>query len=86
MTSPDAAAHEVVALVDQIRPILHGRGEMIQGAVLADLLAMWLAGHVGPDAEALRAELLAMHIDAVRKLIPVNEVMLLQSLRAAGHA
>ena len=36
-------AHE---LVEAIKPILANEKPYVQGAALADLLAMWLAGHV----------------------------------------
>jgi hypothetical protein len=48
----------------------------MQGAVLAELLALWLAGHqlVGDEEEtaALRERLLLWHMDAVRQLTIVN--------------
>ena len=44
---------KVKMLTDQISPILHGHKPEIQGAVLAELLATWLAGHVVPgDSDA----------------------------------
>jgi hypothetical protein len=67
-------------LVERIKPLLAGRPSKIQGAALADLLAIWLAGHViAGDAEAtheLRAKLLEMHVDKVLDLIPVNARMM----------
>jgi hypothetical protein len=66
----------IAAIVDQIRPLLAGHPAPIVGAVLADLLAIWLAGHhVAGDSDATRktrAELLAMHCGMVRELVPVN--------------
>ena len=63
-------------LVDQIRPILAGEDPAVQGAALADLLAMFLAGHVvvgsPEESESIREAYLAMHIEMVRKLIPLN--------------
>jgi hypothetical protein len=59
-------------IVDAIRPLLAGKDPAIQGAVLADLLAIFLAGH-HPE---LREDILELHIDAVRELIPVNEAAL----------
>jgi hypothetical protein len=72
---------EIGRLVEAIRPILAGHPPALQGAALADLLAIWLAGHfAGDDAAntAVREELLAVHIAMVRKLIPVNERELLR--------
>jgi hypothetical protein len=64
------------AIVDQIAPLLAGKPAGLLGAALADLLAIWLAGHhVAGDEKAtrtLRAELLAMHLLAVDSLVPVN--------------
>jgi hypothetical protein len=79
---------QVVALARQIRgeqqahiwPLLAGQAPEVQGAALADLLAIWLAGHhVAGDEDAtrsLRAELLAMHCAAVRTLTSINARMM----------
>lgn len=56
------------AIVDRIRPMLAGYHPAEQGAALADLLAIWLAGHPAEIREAL----LKMHVDKVRELVPVN--------------
>jgi hypothetical protein len=55
-------------LSNRIRPILAGEHPFVQGAVLADLLALWLAGH----DPGLREEIFEMHLDYVRKLIAAN--------------
>jgi hypothetical protein len=69
-------ADEVVALVTAVRPFFIGRPKEVQGAVLADLLAIWLAGHVvrgDPTAtKRWRKDILKIHLDSVRKLIPIN--------------
>ena len=69
-------ALEVAELVRQIRPLLLGKDPDVQGAALADLLAMWLAGHVmrgDPKmTKKLREMMLKAHIVAVRGLIPLN--------------
>ena len=66
----------VVDIVERIGPLLGGEPPEAQGAALADLLAIWLAGHEvpgNPDAtHTLRAELLAEHLHLVRQLVPVN--------------
>jgi hypothetical protein len=71
---------EVVALVDRLKPLLAGRSPAIQGAALADLLAIWLAGHhLEGDADAtrkMREELLTFHIGQVRETITINERIL----------
>jgi hypothetical protein len=78
----------IIRLVERIRPILEsqvfpllkGHPPEMQGCVLADLLAIWLAGHHVPnDAGAtrtMRAELLAMHCSQVRFLTSTNAKMI----------
>lgn len=67
---------QVKRLTRRIAKILAGQGPKIQGAVLADLTAIWLASHViEDDADAtlaMRSELLAMHCIAVRRLTEIN--------------
>jgi hypothetical protein len=67
---------EVFAIVQRVRPLLAGKPPQIQGAVLADLTATFIGGYgVVGNAEAtdvLRDELLKMHVDTVKRLIPVN--------------
>ena len=75
----------VDALVDQISPLLSAHHPGIVGATLATLYAMLLAGHQGEHAAEMREELLAHHIDAVRKLILIEEAMLLERTRHAAH-
>ncbi len=68
--------HAISALVDDIKPHLAGKSAPVQGAALADLLAIWLAGHhVEGDEVAtsgLRNTLLSMHVETVLQLIPIN--------------
>ena len=70
----------IAEAVEMIEPILAGRKPEIQGAILADLLAMWLAGHyVADDAVAtrtMRAEMLAGHLLGVEELVTINAKML----------
>ena len=59
-----------------VAPALAGLPPNIQGAVLADLTATWLAGHRATTQAAtrkLRREMLNLHIAAIWDLIPVNE-------------
>ena len=67
-------AETALALAERIKPLLAGHPPELQGVVLAELLALWLAGHrVGSprETERLRDELLVGHIEAVRKLVPL---------------
>ena len=61
-------AHIVTEIVNAARPVFAGHNPSNQGAALGDLVAMWLAGYP-PDP---REPLLELHIEMVRRLIPVN--------------
>jgi hypothetical protein len=78
----EAQAHEAMELIFRIHPLLHGQDRLVQGAVLAELLARWLAGHfVGADKlenATFRAELLAEHLASVVRLVPLCEAELLE--------
>jgi hypothetical protein len=70
-------ATEAAEMFDAITEVLRGHHPYVQGAVLADLLAMFIAGHslVGDakGTDQMRENLLAEHIKAVRLLIAPNE-------------
>jgi hypothetical protein len=58
-----------------IHPLLSGHPPQVQGAALANLMATWLAGHYADsdgETDQLRETLLAEHIEAVRRMIPVE--------------
>jgi hypothetical protein len=80
MTPFDKSSGEIAEIVKRIKPLLAGHPAELQGAVLADCLAIWLTGHQvagDPDAtRTLRAELLALHCAAVRELTSVNAKMM----------
>lgn len=63
---------EFTQLEDAIKSLLAGHGPALQGAILGDLVGMWLAGHPAERREWL----LDHHIDMVRKMVPVNEAAL----------
>lgn len=71
---------EIDQTVKRLRPLLAARPPAIQGAVLADCLAIWLAGHgVAGDAAAtreLRAAILANHLARVAELTAINAKMM----------
>jgi hypothetical protein len=61
-------------LFQRIRPLFAGYEPEMQGAVLAQLVALWLAGFVSDDAaheDAARAELLEDLVGTIQQLIPV---------------
>ena len=63
--------HKIIryqALMELIRPLLAGHPPEVQGSVLADLLAYWLASH----PEAMRPGLLRIHVDGVLALLEAN--------------
>ncbi len=68
MTDPNLA----LALSARIKPLLAGHPPEVQGAALADLLSIWLAGH-HPCA---RKELAVLHLEYVIKLVPVSEAQI----------
>jgi hypothetical protein len=67
MATRAMAIRKEISLALQLR--LKGYPPELQGAVLADLLSIWLAGH----APIVREEILQLHIAHVRELIEINE-------------
>lgn len=61
------------ALAAKIRALLAGQGPDVQGAAIADLTAIWLAGHIVSGNVAatagLRAEMFKMHEDLIWTLV-----------------
>jgi hypothetical protein len=75
MSSLSLDVDRILATVESIKPLLAGLHPGVQGAALAELLAIWLAGHrtSDPDAtKALQHRLLRMHMDKVRALTRIN--------------
>ena len=66
---------EALALARQVSKLFQGRDPMIVAAALADLHAMLLAGYEGENIREIREELLQLHVESVRRMIPVNEMM-----------
>jgi hypothetical protein len=62
-----SAIAEQETMVAAIKPLI--AGPAIQGAALAELLALFVAGH----HPAVRDEILFLHISAVRQSMPVAE-------------
>jgi hypothetical protein len=73
---------EVYKLVQACAPLFHGKPPQIQGAALADLTAMWIAGHVAigdPETTKARREAaLAFHVKTVESLIPVESKLIIE--------
>jgi len=81
-TGPDNAAL-VDKLVELVRPILAPYSPEIRGAVLADLMAINLAGFQGIGKHKVRRDLLRMHNEAIQNLIKVNEAIIFGNGRRA---
>lgn len=92
MTSSEAEALTAARLVELICPILAGHPPEVQSAVLADLLAMWIAGHFTPRTNEdewvndqllaeMRDDLLVEHVKLVRDLVKPNQEMILEQMR-----
>jgi hypothetical protein len=62
------AATRALEIVEGCKPFLVGHGPDVQGAALAELLALWLAGH----APGLRDDVLAHHLRMVQELTKIN--------------
>ena len=70
-------ADQALRLIEKIKPILAGNTPPVASAVLADLLAQFLAGHQDPDGEGphmdeLRNQILDRWVTLVKELIPIN--------------
>lgn len=74
----DNSPEGVELIVGRIKPLLAGWHPATQGAVLADLVAIWLASH----PPGVRDSLLDFQVQNVRRLIPVNERII---FGPAGH-
>lgn len=62
--------------VERIKPILAGIRPDVQGAVLGELFAIYLAGHVGPGRDELRDEIIEHWLELVRTMVPLYQEQL----------
>jgi hypothetical protein len=66
----------------RIKAALSGKGAALQGALLADMVALWLAGHIVTDDEAASAAaremILRDWLDTVWKLVPLAEAEIIK--------
>jgi hypothetical protein len=56
-------------VIEEIKPLLRGWGPEVQGAVLAELAALWIAGH-RPD---FRQQVFDVWTATVQSLVPIAE-------------
>ena len=64
----DDAVNKSCELIENIKPMFAGQHPDIVGAVLVQLLAVWLAGH-HPD---VRDEVLQAFLNSVAEMVPVD--------------
>jgi len=75
-------AKKVLAVGDKIAALLSGLGPEVQGAILAEMVSRWLAGHMVIDepnsveVEKMRKDVLVEWLKLVFKMTPANEAML----------
>jgi hypothetical protein len=66
-------ARAVDRIAAKIHALLAGNSPEVQGAAIADLTAIWLAGHCVPGSQnrtdAMRRELFETHCNGVRELV-----------------
>jgi len=86
---PDQTA-QALQVSKAIQPALCGLDDAVQGAALADLLSLWIAGHyVWGDDQAtgeFRKEVLGHFVQAVIELIPASSKELADRWPTAGSA
>lgn len=64
----EIGAAKALEIVERIKPLMAGHSPQIQGAVLAELLSMWLAGH----PKEMHDTLLEMHLEHMKPLLALN--------------
>jgi hypothetical protein len=69
------------ALGTLIKPMLHGHGPDVQGALLADMVSLWIAGH----NPVIRAEVWANWARLVHQMVPASEQELYGNLGFPKH-
>lgn len=93
MTSPDVALAQ--KLWEDCGQILRNHPPEIQGAVLADLMATWLAGHIVHDGkwkidrkatDRERRKQLILLISAVKNLVGPNEARVFETLKSQRNS
>ena len=79
--SPELQIEGQQLLVVMISGLLHGLPPAMQSAVLAELLAKWLAGHVMPEQRAIAR---SMHLSLVDSLVDGEARELLKRVKPGG--
>jgi hypothetical protein len=79
---------EHLRLVQQAKPLLAGISPETQMSVLAELVALWLAGHYAAGADdrrALRNEMFDLFTRLVSDLVPALESEVLATFKLKGE-
>jgi hypothetical protein len=84
---------EADTITEQIRPLLQGRGAVIQSIILADLTAAWIGGHllhengaVDPASTAsIREDILSNFLRLVRQLVPYHHARIMEANKERFH-
>jgi steroid 5-alpha reductase family enzyme len=93
----DLMAHRAFVVSRNIQQLLHGLGSQTQGAILADLVSLWLAGHFAanefgepadrrPLTALARTETFAQWSKLTLSLVPHSEKEILAKINPAGRA
>lgn len=77
-TTAEDFARQVTDIVARLKPMMAGHGPAMQGAVIADLVSLWVAGHPPAEREGM-FDLLCDHAWA---LVPASEM---EMFGEAGH-
>lgn len=83
MSTESKYCKEVQKTVDQICPIMAGVEPEVQGAVLADLVATYLASHIGPNRKETRKQVLDLLVETVNRLVPSLDEAVAKMKRSA---
>jgi hypothetical protein len=82
MAAEHEDARQAAVLVERVGPLLDGQPCAAIGIALADLVAMYLAGHVIPGdpggTETVRGILLGNICELVGTLVPINERIIIR--------
>lgn len=84
----DADVERVKDLTKKVSELLAGAGREVQAMVLTDAIAMWIAGHFGPEEDVLAFRLHAMErfMKQIWRLIPVNAALMKEAMTESEKA
>jgi hypothetical protein len=80
--APTDYSERTDAIVAACSGAFAGEHPSVQGLALAELVATWLAGHQLPPEG--HEDLLALHLDTVRKCLPIAQARIDDLLRKMG--